>query len=258
MKRSFEYEKGYVLDYLFFPGRTLPQEEIEKLLGIIHRINERGMKLKYGIFLEEKNQMILNNIIICLIRKGEGYHGFFYAFLVDETLPLIHEGLVMIVRNEGVDLLTNPYVLLNRLIYEELKRPFFATNITAVPKSIGLFCDLVNDVWPSPRANLIKCQYPEYRSVLDVLEEKYIKNIFTYPDKISIDKNRFVLKSEVKAMGFETNFHKLSRDHRFEMNAFAFMWLKHDEEEDIVQVGKYDENKYAETKDCLLKFKEVI
>ena len=257
-KRTFEYQKGYELDYLFFPGRDGSSAEVDRLLSIIRDINARGMKLNYGIFKEDLDRSILNNMIICLIRKNGEYHGFFYAVVVNDRLRLVHQGLIMIIKNEGVDLLTAPYHLLNQLIFEELdRRPYFASNITAMPKSIGSFCDLFSDVWPSPSADQLKCQFPEYRVLLDELVNGYIKRIFPPSYEVKLCKNRFVLKSEIREMGFETDFHRLARDSRFEMNLFTHMWLKHDQEEDMVQVGKYNQENYDNTLAARLLFKEV-
>jgi hypothetical protein len=256
-KRTFEYDKGYVLDYIFFPGRGGSDSEIEGLLSIIRGINQKGMKLDYGIFNDDFDKAILNDLVVCLIRKEGEYHGFFYAAFVNEKLPLVHQGLIMIIKNDGADLLTAPYFLLNQLIFEELDRkPYFATNITAMPKSVGAFCDLFSNVWPAPSADLIKCPYPEYRALLDELLVRYIKKIFPYPEETKICKNRFVLSSKVTAMGFKTDFHQLARDARFEMNLFTFMWLKHDQEEDMIQVGRYTESNYEDAKAYRLLFKE--
>lgn len=257
MRKTFEYEKGYTLEYLFFPGKTESFEQNEKTLKIIREINRGGLNLNYGIFKEDLDRSLLNDIIICLIRHGEEYHGFFYTYVVDRNIPVVHQGLVMIVKNAGADLLTAPYYMLNRLIYEELGKPFYATNISAVPKIIGAFTDLYSDVWPSPQADLTRCAFPEYRKILDVLKNDYIQKVFPFPEGITLDKSRFVLKSKVREMGFETDFHKLSRDAKYEINLFTFMWLKHEEEEDMVQIGKYTPKHYADTAFYADRFKEI-
>lgn len=256
--RTFEYEKGYVLDFLFFPGRTGTPAEVEHLLEIIRDVNSRGMKLDYGIFKTDVDRSILDNMIFCLIKKGEEHHGFFYTVVVDHEAPLVHQGLVMVVKNDGVDLLTTPYRLLNALIFEELgSRQFFASNVSAVPKIVGAFCDLFTDVWPSPTADQLKCPYPDYRPLLDTLVNQYINRIYTAPKPAVLDKGRFVLKSPGIAMGFDTEFHKLARDSRFEINLFTFMWLRHDREEDMIQIGIYNQSNFDMAADARAKFKEL-
>ena len=240
---SVDYDKGYKLNYLFTPGLWMTEAEKKTLLDKMNIINEKtGMKLRYGLFDPSKDPLnLLNSIVVCLMEADGEVDGFFYSYIVDMNQPLVHQGLIMVLKNKGADLLEKPYIILNHLLFQYFgEKKYFATNITAMPKSIGAFCHLFSNVWPSPYADLSRCPYGEYKVILSLLLNKYIIPFFPFPEHILLDDRRFVLKTKSRDMGFETDFYKLARDPKFEINIFAFFWLKHHEEEDMIQVGSYD------------------
>jgi hypothetical protein len=173
-----------------------------------------------------------------MTKKGEPI-GFFYNLVLREIpYPVIHAGLVMITKNSGHDLIGYPYSFMTYLQFQKFGTHFY-TSISSTPSIVGVFSDSFTDVWPSYKANQIKPPSKEYREILDLLDEKYIRKYFGDCGH-EIDKKRFVLKSPSKEMGFETNLKQLSRYHKPEANYFCMYWLDYSKGEDLIQVGRVD------------------
>ncbi len=244
MRRVVKRFANYELEYLLQPGKWMGLAEMLNLKTRLDHVNETsGHNLKYGIFEPsiDHNKMkdFFTRCNFCVMfLEGEAV-GFFYNVMLDEkTVPAIHAGLVMIARNQGVDLLRVPYAymaLLQRKEYGD----YYYTNISSTPSIIGTFGDLFSDVWPNYRGNLIRPPNKQYVHVLSLLTKEYVDRYFP-KDRIEIDQKRFVMRSPQKEMGFEQNPRKLSRYHKLEANLFCIYWLDYSKGEDIVQVGRVD------------------
>jgi hypothetical protein len=144
----------------------------------------------------------------------------------------------MIAKNDGVDLMNASYIHLVHMQHRKYGK-YFYTNISATPSIVGSFGDMVSNVWPYYRSNLLKPPSKEYLGVLSLLYREYISRYF--PDEgIEIDSKRFVMRSPSKQMGFEQDLRKLSRHYSFQANLFCSYWLDYTKGEDMIQVGRVD------------------
>ena len=117
--------------------------------------------------------------------------------------------------------------------------PFLATNISNAPAAIQVFSNSVRKPWPAPEANLRKPS-EEYKKAAKLLYENYILRYFMNPRSIAIDYKRFVVSSDLKDMGFETDLRHLPRSSKFKYMNFCNIWLDYSKQEDMVQVGRVD------------------
>lgn len=239
-KKYYQYD----LEYYLQPGKWMTLEEMETLRNQLIAVNVKsGKNLNYGILdvnlSAAERQDFFDSANICLMKEHEEPIGFFFNLVLAETpRPVLHAGLVMVAKNSGHDLIGYPYSFMTYLQYLEFG-PHYYTSISSTPSIVGVFSDSFTDVWPSYKANQIKPPSKEYRKILELLEEKYIRKYFK-TEELEVDKKRFVLKSSSKEMGFETNLTKLSRYHKPEANYFCMYWLDYSQGEDLIQVGKVD------------------
>ena len=244
MKRIVRRFANYELEYLLQPGKWMRPIEIEEFKAQLDHVNEiSGKHLRYGIFdpknTSDDTQKFLATSNFCLMRLAGETVGFFYNVILEEKpIPAIHAGLVMIAKNNGVDLLKIPYAYM-AILQRRKFGDYYYTNISSTPSIIGTFSDLFSDVWPNYKGSLIRPPNKEYVHVLNLLSKEYIAKYFP-TDKIEIDSRRFVMKSPQKEMGFEQDPRKLSRYHNLEANLFCIYWLDYSKGEDIVQVGRVD------------------
>ena len=235
---------GYQLEYFLQPGKWMSDAELLQLKSDLVQINlNSGRAVNYGIFSKDISQHDIRDFFgraaLCVMRKGGEPRGFFYNLVLQERpRPVIHAGLVMIAKNDGVNLMGVSYIHLAHMQRRKYG-DYFYTNISATPSIVGNFGDLVSDVWPYYSANLIKPPSKEYLGVLSLLYREYISRYFP-DDGIEIDSKRFVMRSPSKQMGFEQDPRKLSRYYKFETNLFCTYWLDYSKGEDMIQVGKVD------------------
>ncbi len=162
---------------------------------------------------------------------------------------LIHAGLLKIARNTGIDLMTAPFLSSLVLLYEKYGE-YYLSNISSTPSIIEVVTKWVPNSWPSPIVNN-KAPPRDYVPLLDFLYKEYLTDYWLNPDKIEIDKKRFVIRSTSKEMGYNTNFRELSRAVDFQFNAFCYVWVDYSKEEDIIQIGKVTPEIYRNCKENL-------
>lgn len=251
MKTEITYH-NYKITYYLFPGQNLTKYELLDLHQNILDMNiESGRNFKYGIFDHDKTfifkKEFYDSIILATIHDLQGKNcGFFYNILIptSENKNLIHQGLVVIYNNSGVDLLKAPYLYSNVLMYEHLKEDYFISNISAVPLIIGTVSDIFDNVWPSIFSQ--DCRFPpvQYKEISSFLIKNYVSKYF--PEGTIFDKKRFVLKSPLKEMGFGSNLKDLPRHSNWQHNLFSDHWLDLTQGEDIVQIGLMSRRRYDE------------
>lgn len=204
---------------------------------------ESGMGFSYGIFKKDISidevKKFLSSSMICVMRNSHGEKaGFFYNYLIPVSgtaEQLSHQGLVVIYKNSGVDLITAPYAYANYLMHEFLNGNFYVSNISAVPLIIGSFSEIFDDVWPSIKAKNIRLSLPGYKKVLMALEENYIKPFF---EESVVSYSRFILNSPIEKMGFNSNIRELPRHEKLMHNLFTSNWIDPSKGEDMIQIGR--------------------
>jgi hypothetical protein len=243
----------YLIEYYLKIGinKSLTQK-VYKQLKFINK--DSGNNLKYGIFkpkiTDEEIKNFFNNTIIALIYDKNGdLCGFFYNYIIDYDPLFIHQGLVLIYKNHGNDLITIPYMYSNTILYRYFKKEFFLSNISTVPKIVGIFTDIFENVWPSHRSENVERPPKEYIALGEKLFNSYIKPFF--PEGVFFNSRRFVLTSPLKEIGFETNIRELPRYKDLQVNLFLHFWIDLTKGEDIIQIGQMKEKTYK-------SFKKII
>lgn len=241
-KKILEY-KGYTLSYYFKPGINSDEkelEEIEKKLNIVNK--ESGKNFSYGIFDPKNKKDFYDTSLICILEIDNKPAGFFYNVILEfSSIKIVHQGLVLISKNIGENLLYYPYVQSNIFIRENIG-DYYITSISSVPSIIGEIHNIFEEVWPSPFANLVRPPKKEYAMVAEKVFNEYVKKYFPFPEEVTFNKKRFIIESKAKEMGFERDVRNLSRDSRLEVNLFCQFWIDYTKNEDIIQVGYFGNN----------------
>lgn len=262
-KTRFSFN-GYSINYWYRPGENLKPLEIELLYSKLIRMNQESKRnFEYGIFkkdiTEEEKLKFLSNCLLCIMENQNGDSaGFFYNYLIpviDLEATLSHQGLVVIYKNSGVDLITAPYAYANYLMREYLGKDYYVSNISAVPLIIGTFTELFDDVWPSITAQNARHPPKEYQSVIKALKTGYIDPFFSGTE---LDIKRFVLKSPLEEMGFKTNIRELPRHENLMHNIFTGSWIDLTIGEDMVQVGKVTEKSLTRFLELTQELKHAV
>lgn len=243
MKTLKKIYKGHTLDYSFKPGEWMTDVELINLKQSVQYVNRLSNKnLTYGalnpnISIEVFREFLCSTNICLIFDKTEPI-GLFYNILIqDSPFPVIHAGLVLIGKNKGIDLISVPYAYLTYFQWKKYGA-YYYTNMSSTPSIVGTFGYLYKDVWPSAYCNQLKPPNKEYTAVLEMVYQKYVEKYF--PGENKLDKKRFVVQSQSKEMGFETDFRKLPRYSKQEVNLFCTYWLNYAKGEDLLQVGKVD------------------
>jgi len=233
--------KQYILNYYYKPLEWMSQDELSHLQNQLDIVNkESGKNFNYGIFDPHNRNNFYKNSMICVMELDGHPAGFFYNVIFEGELNIVHQGLVLISKNIGENLLYFPYVNSNKLIREKIG-DFYITSISSVPSIIGEIHNIFDNVYPSPFVNQIKPPQKEYSQVALKVFEDYVKRFFPFPEEVSFNKRRFVIESKAKEMGFERDIRNLPRDSRFEVNVFCQYWLDYSKNEDIIQVGIFNQ-----------------
>lgn len=256
MKKEVKYQ-NYKITYYLFPGINEPPSELRKIHKKLLFMNkESGKNFKYGIFdpktsFKEKVNFY-KKIIVAIYETPQGeLAGFFYNFHIEENnKDLLHQGLVVIYKNSGLDLLMAPYLYSNILFYDYLKKDYYVSNISAVPSIIGIVSEIFDNVWPSFYSK--DQRFPpneDYKFFANKLYESYVQTYF--PDGTVFDKKRFVLKSPLKEMGFGLEIRDLPRHKDINHIIFSFYWIDLNKGEDIVQIGVMSKKRREEFEEHL-------
>jgi hypothetical protein len=88
-----------------------------------------------------------------------------------------------------------------------------------------------------------------YRRVLEIVFEAYVKKLFPFPEALTLDTKRFIVRSAAKEMGFERNIRNLPLAQNLLVNLFCDFWIDYAQNEDLFQVFQVDE----ETVDSIKK-----
>lgn len=223
--------------YYLKPSLWMNDGEFEALCDDVDYVNNSQHKLNYGIFCPE-NKFMYDNMLICVIYKENEPVGLFYNYIIENekiNKKLIHQGLVLINKNDGLNLMFESYAIANCLLYH-MYGEYYVSNISNVPAVVGIFSESFDQVWPHPDADLKRPKI-DYNVCVSLLHHDYIKKVFLDSDKLQIDYKRYILKSNSKELGFTGHHHDLPRDPKFIYNIFCFWWIKYDENEDMIQIG---------------------
>lgn len=236
--------QGYNLNYFYRPGIWADESTLKNLEEKLNKVNkDSGKNFNYGIFDQKNKKNFYDNSIICVLEINNEPAGFFYNVILEYSdLNIVHQGLVLISKNIGENLLYFPYFKSNQIIREKIG-DFYITSISSVPRIIGEIHNIFEDVWPSPYANSIKPPKKEYISIAERVFNDYVKKYFPFPEEISFNKRRFIIESKAKEMGFERDIRSLPRDARMEVNLFCQFWIDYSKNEDIIQVGYFSNSK---------------
>lgn len=255
MHKNINYE-GHELKYFLTPNSWMNDEEFDSFYKKLEKVNQdSGCNFNYGIFENNAdNKSKFSKLLVCIIERDGEPIGFFYNVMIDHSRPFIHLGLVIISHNLGIDLLAGPYIIANLIMHKKIG-DFFISNISSTPKIIGGVCETYSDVWPSPFLDQSRPPNNEYKDLAIKLVDQYVKGFFC-TDKIKFNPRRFILESPSAEMGFESNLRKLPRHGNMLINVFCQFWIDYSNNEDLVQIGKFDEksiSKYKNLVDLYLK-----
>ena len=250
MKKSKVRFSDYELTYYLKPGKWMSDDELLDLHKQIILINNKMEKKNTsGIFKLTDPQDIrdfLKKLIICVIRLENGeLAGFFYNFIIEDfKKPIIHLGLVVILKNTGKNVMYFSYAHSNLFLYQTYG-PHFITNISGCPSIIGTVSENFTQVWPSPVMKNGK--FPPqriYKKVASKMIQEYMGRFF--PEEFdSFDERRFILKSKFKEAGFSYDLRSMARHKNVNTMYFCHIWINYKEGEDLVQVGKMTLRSYA-------------
>lgn len=230
--------------HYFNPGVSLTDDKLRELHQTILNINRNAkVPLNHKLLEEVADIAILrerySSMIVCLIKVDDIDSGFLISpILQNRNLKLIHAGLVMINHNRGTNLLALAGSGTVSLAYKKLGT-IYSTNISSTPAIIEAYSMLTSNCWPTPKANLIRAPQG-YLEVAQTLFHDYVKKYFPNPENVTFDPRRFVIHSDSRKMGFNTDFRQISRSSSFEFLNFCFTWIDYDKEEDLLQVGVID------------------
>lgn len=243
-KKVLQY-KGYTLSYFFKPGKFSDEKEIQEIENKLNIVNkESGKNFSYGIFDPKNKKDFYDNSLICILEIDNHPSGFFYNVILEYSdMNIVHQGLVLISKNIGENLLYYPYVQSNIFIREKIG-DYYITSISSVPSIIGEIHNIFDEVWPSPYTNLVRPHKKEYTIIAEKVFNDYVKKYFPFPEEVVFNKKRFIIESKAKEMGFERDIRNLSRDSRLDVNLFCQFWIDYSKNEDLIQVGYFGNNAF--------------
>lgn len=244
MKRVIKRYRGYELEFLFEPGEWMTDSELLVLKEALDHVNQISPRpVHYGIFDAsnglDASRDFLSRTNLCLMHLEGEPVGLFNNVILQRGSPTaIHAGLIVIARNTGVDLMWAACIYMT-LLQRRRYGSYYYTNLSAIPFSLGVFADVFSQVWPSYRNRMARPPSSDHLRMLDLLYREYVQRYFP-GDGVELDRRRFVLRSPVQGMGFESDLRKLPRHPRLEANLFCMFWLDHSRGEDMIQIGKVD------------------
>lgn len=258
MRKNYKVSDMDAIGY-WCPGETLDDVSLKKLHNDLLAVNENSnanikhKMLEQGTGIEDLKKMFSKVVISEYLIDGKPVAFLLSPLLENSGEPILHSGLMIVSKNPGANLMTFLFVITATMLYEK-SGPFFVTNITSTPSGIENFSELMSNVWPSPDKNLRKPPRG-YDKILQKLKSDYVDINFPDTEMINIDYKRFVMTSNSSGMGFKTNFHKVSRASKFKYNLFCHTWINYENEEDVIQVGKFNFLTYMKSKFLLMKLK---
>lgn len=231
MKNTWKYG-DFDLKYYFKPEAGDVHDHLMK-------VNENV--LKYGVFNQNLSTEELNdfykNTMVCLISWKNTPIGFYYFFIIDEKIPLVHVGLMVIKEKKGHDIGAVSQRIGMHYFFKMFRNKFYISTITTVPVIVEYIDKNFSNVWPSPYTNLTRPPVI-YKGFIHFLNENYVKKFFPDPEKIIVNEKRFVLSLEKRGAGFDDQFHSLSKASDFMYNTFCQTWLDYNKEEDLILIGQ--------------------
>lgn len=199
-------------------------------------------ELNYGIFgkktLEELDAFYGKTLVCIIYNENRKPVGFYYQYIIDETIPLVHLGLIVIKENKGKDLFYISEKLGTLFLFKNLKSKFYICSITTIPKVLEYIDSVFNEVWPSPSSDLSKPP-SHYRKLSETVMSKYIKTFFSSPEKISFNHKRFAIKFDKDSYGFNDDYFVLPKAKKYEYNSFLWSWLNYKDGEDLLIIGRF-------------------
>ncbi|MFW7377999.1 MAG: hypothetical protein ACOH5I_04250 [Oligoflexus sp.] len=230
--------------HYFNPGQFLSSQKLQELHQKILMINGNAKNpLEHKLLEDIQNIDELReqyqSMIVCIINVAGVDSGFLISPILQyNSAHIIHAGLVLINHNRGTNLLALAGSRTVALAYQKLGK-IYSTNISSTPAIIEAYTKLTANCWPTPKSNLIRPPR-DYQEVARILVDRYVKKYFPNSDSVELDVKRFVIRSESRKMGFNTDFRQISRSSSFDYLNFCFTWLDYDKEEDLLQVGVID------------------
>lgn len=240
-----KYQIGKIeVRHLYRPGACLDDLELKRIHNDLVKVNENSganvvnKMLDKNLNMEGIKKHFSNVILALLSRDGEMWSFVISPLLRSADLPVIHSGLIVALKNPGVDIISLLAMGNLQLGYRNVKS-FYTTNISSTPSIIESFVYMVPGAWPNPDMEL-KVIPEGYKEVVKILKEDYMDQYFPNPEKLIVNYKRFTLTSNSQEMGFVTDFYKISRSNNFKYLSFCRTWIDYSNEEDIIQVGKID------------------
>lgn len=231
MKSSWKYI-DCVIDFYYKPKT----EDVHHYLLLINN-NE----LNYGIFNSklsiQETDAFYEKTLVCIIKNKGIPIGFYYFYILDESIPFVHLGLIIIKNNPGYDIAYTSEKLGILFLKTKLKKSFYVSTITTIPRVVEFLDTYFEDIYPSPKINLDRAP-SGYKKLVSILKTEYIDLVFPYPMENVVNTKRFILCLQKRESGFVDNFHILPKAMKFVYNSFCQTWLNYEHEEDLILIGK--------------------
>jgi hypothetical protein len=249
MKSNWEY-LDCTIDFYFKPKTSDVHDFLLKI---------NNNELNYGIFNPmlsiEETDLFYQKTLVCLIKHKGIPIGFYYFYILDESIPFVHLGLIIIKNNPGYDIAYTSEKLGILFLKSKLKKHFFVSTITTIPRVIEFLDTYFENIFPSPKINLDRSP-TGYKQLISILKKEYIDLVFPYPSENIINYKRFILCLQKRESGFVDNFHILPKAMKFVYNSFCQTWLNYEHEEDLILIGKCTFKSYIKL--YLFKYKIQI
>lgn len=253
--KSFKVE-DYILHFYYKPALWMTEEELLDLHEKVKYVNTISNKnFNYGIFDKTKSiNKFYSEILICLMELNGETVGFQYQVIYDNAkMPLVHQGLVVIAKNTGVDLIGIEAQIAAVLI-REIIGDYYSTTISSIPAVLEKFYNIFEEIWPSPYVSNLGRSCKSYREILKFLFDNYVKDYFPLNEEHELHEKRFVIEFKVQENGFETDLRKMPRSEDFLINNFCMFWLDYSKNETVILVGKFSQESFLKTVAKLKKY----
>lgn len=235
--------KDYDLNFYFKPNpNNCDFDQIKK--DLIYVKNNYNPNLDFGIFSEKIGlDASLPNTMLSIFYLNLEPVGFFYNYLFTEPISLnliSHQGLFVLNKNTGVDILNSVGVISSILLFNEIKDKFFITTMSSTPSVLESIVDNIHNAWPSYDKN---CQRPpkEYKDIFKFALSKY-QDVFLSPnEKISIDEKRFKIKFNESSLDYPKSIFEFPLAKKIDHNIFYNFWIDYSKSEMVFLVGEWNQ-----------------
>jgi hypothetical protein len=246
---SLRTHEGLITRIVESPGRTLGEEELERLAAQLRVVAGKTLPsgdLTYGIFSGERDR--LSRAIVTVI--SEETSGRPVAFNALSVMPVeldgqptevTHLGLVMVdpdVQGRGLSWVLYGLTTLVLYIRGGLRQRWIS-NVTQVPAVCGMVCETFSDVFPSPQAGS-RSSFAHLQLARDIMRRH--RAVFGVGSEAGFDEARFVITDAYTggSDALKKTFDVAPKHRDEQYNAFCARELDYARGDDLLQIGRID------------------